>query len=277
MMPYQFVILRYRHSASAGELVNVGLVLWEPDRRLLLAKVNERYGRLSKFILGFDGIGYRSMLRDLQGRFREVAQAVQQGDLLRTAPESLAEVLELIQPDDDGCFQWSHVMAGIHEAPQIRLDELFAELVTRHDGRGERVRRDEAEIGGHLDFRLLQTGLHERVTRDIPISTEDYSYRFHAGWRNGRLQVLEPISLDYINAADMLDKANVWSGRLYTLSRHNDFRLTGVVAPPQDRALGGAFEHAVSILRQAPQVRRIVAEEEMEDVLEEIRTDLDPQ
>jgi hypothetical protein len=274
MKAYHFALLRYVQSASSGERINVGVVMWVPDVHLLLARTNERYGRLSKLFPGFDGATYRQMIRHVQNRVGALSDRLQQIDALQSPPQELAEILEAVVPCDDGCLQWSDEMCGLSDSPADRLEELFAEFVTRHEQRQERQRREEADIRVALDTRIREAGLEDSLQWDVRVQSAHYDYTFQRGWRNGTLQVLEPISLDYLNPADVVDKANVWSGRLYALARDADFSLTGVVAPPQDPELQTAFEHAVSILRLARNVRRIVTESEVGTVVREIQEDL---
>ena len=123
----------------------------------------------------------------------------------------------------------------------------------------------------------MRTGITNKVTFDYPIQGPNYSYSFHAAWRNGKAQVLEPISLDLVNATHIVDKAAAWSGKLYNLARGADFSFTGVIAPPSDPTLGRAFDRAMAILRQAPNVRSVVLERQSETLLETIRHDVEHQ
>ncbi|MGC4084432.1 MAG: hypothetical protein QM736_20535 [Vicinamibacterales bacterium] len=73
-----------------------------------------------------------------------------------------------------------------------------------------------------------------------------------------------------------MEKANTWSGRLLNLSRGEQFQMTGVVARPTRRDLSAAYDQAVSILRNAPRVRAVISEEQLDDFATEIERDLMP-
>ena len=53
MTPYNFALLRYMHSAVAGELVNIGVVMWVPQQNGVLHFISDRYSRLSGFYSEF--------------------------------------------------------------------------------------------------------------------------------------------------------------------------------------------------------------------------------
>jgi hypothetical protein len=270
MTPYQFAILRYVHSAVTEEFVNVGVLLWLPNQQSGEFRANDRYARLSGFFRGFDGPGYRYLIRHLVHRFEEFRAAnAAVGSRL-----DMSDVLAALVPLDASVFQWSTVMGGIADDPSARLDQLFVELVERFEIVGARGRRDEAEIWTSMERGLSRRGLLGSVESGIELEAPDYRYRFKAGWMNGRLQVMEPISLDYINGTDVVEKANSWGGRLLNLARGSDFALTGVVSLPTRSDLTGAVQQAIRILSAAPRVRQIVTEDRFDQVMDDIERDI---
>lgn len=137
MKSYQFTLLRYNHNWSAGELVNIGIVMWIPADRRLLHMVNQRYGRLSSFYPGFDGAGYRQMVRRLVQRLTEVSTELVDPQLLLGESPSvdLLTILQRTLPEDASCLQWGHIMGGIAKDPVDRLEQLRREFVERHESR----------------------------------------------------------------------------------------------------------------------------------------------
>ena len=102
----------------------------------------------------------------------------------------------------------------------------------------------------------------------------NYDYSFKMGWNNGMLQVLEPISLDLRRPSEIVDRANTWSGRLFTLSKNNTFGFTAVLAPPKRHSEMKAFSQGFAILKDARSIRRVITEDEVNDYMSEIEEDL---
>lgn len=274
MTPYQFAILRYQHSASAGELVNVGIVMWLPSEGKIWHKLNDRYGRLSKFFPQFDGSRYREMMRRIDRHFSMASASERQLTLFSKRFSDLNNFLSYLVRRDDSCFQWSDIMAGIAEEPAERLAELFLEFVTQHEENVHRERRDEEDIWQAVDAKLQQTGLSSKVKKNVSIQGKLYSYEFKTGWRNGTAQVLEPISFDLIHAQSIIEKANTWSGRLLNLQSSQKFQLTGIVSRPAGDELSEAYSRALRILKAAPSVRDLIPENEIERAVRLIAHDI---
>lgn len=273
MTPYRFALVRYIHDAAVGEFINVGVVLWPVTGRLLKCRINERYGRLSRLYGEFDGPGYRQIVRHLAARVKAVAE-----EWMREAPALFSEPaasdappLQRLLRDDASCFQWSEIMGGVHENLDARFEQLFDEFVTRHEPEEPRERRNENDIWHGVRL-ILQKHSLLRPNTETTISGSYFEYRFKYGWKNGIVQVLEPVSFDLMSASQLVDKANTWTGRLTNLG--GNFQFTAVVAPPLGTELSPKYKDAIAILRESPHVRAIVPESEFEAFVPQIQQDM---
>ncbi len=270
MKPYQFSLLRYVHNVATEEFVNIGVVMWVPAEKQFLYKLTERYGRLSNFFDGFNSAGYRQMLRELKHRLREAGKKETNGQI-----ETISDLLPQIVLIESGCFQWSAAMGGIALDPAQRLNQLFAEMIERHEDQHASTRRDEAAVMKGVTERFRQHGIAAKLSENVEVKGGKYSYKFKYGWQNGKRQVLEPISFDYEDKERVIEKANRWAGRLYNLRQaDDDFQMTGIVAPPQDPQLIDAFNQAIEMLADAPKVRMLIREDQVEGFIPEIERDL---
>lgn len=274
MKPYQFVIIRYVHNLSTEEFVNIGILLWSPRERQMSYLVSERYSRLSNFFEGFNGNHYRSMIRQLKSYLR----SVQRNERLLREVNTIGDVAESAFSKGPSCFQWSEAMGGVAEDLPIRLRAIFANIVDRHYEKRNRVRRDESDIYRDMHRQLIHAlrrgDLIEKLETDVKVEGEHFDHKFKIGWQNGTRQFLEPISFDYTQGVDLIEKAYVWSGRLQDLSKHANFRMTGVVAPPTNEHLLRYYGEAIKILQESPNIRTIVEEDEFDTFLPEIKDEL---
>lgn len=268
MRQYQYLILRYVQNVSTEEFVNIGILMWLPEERRFLHQISEKYSRLSSFFADFDGNGYRKMVRHLNSKLR--AMGTQSLEQVRT----IDELADAVFPRDPSCFQWSSAMAGVATNPEQRLDKIYRSIIERHFNKQERVRRDETHIYQDLVRRLQNRSLAERLQQNVSVEGQHFNYTFKLGWQNGTPQFLEPISFDYTKGAELVDKAYSWSGRLSDLGKGLNFKMTGIVAPPQDPNLLEKYEEALEILRESPAVRSIVPESEFDSFVPEIERDL---
>lgn len=277
MRPYQFAVLRYVHNAASAEFVNVGILL--SDGNKLHFAASERYGRLSSFFVeGFDGVAYQEMVKALRKRVLRLQTELTEKNPRTFEPKAtdlcFSDALEIVVRRDSSAFQWSEVMAGIHSNPQERLGKLMDQFVYRHEGTSRR-RRDDADIWRTVKAELLQSAVLNRLERNVTLHGAHSTYTFKVGWMNGVRQVLEPISLDCVQAKEIVDRAIFWSGRLAELGRGGeDFKMAAVVAGPLSAGLERTFQDARAILEESPQMRRVVKVEEFSNFIPEIEGDL---
>ncbi len=287
MKTYQYSILRYRRSKSAGELVNIGLVMAVPDDGAVFHYVTPRYSRLSDFFGGFDSEGYQRLLAELRRHFDDVLQSAagepRQLDLSEyiatrdLEQPSLDELRTELIPEAESCFVWSDFMSGIHPRPETRFRQLRYEFIGRHEeARKSRERRNENKI----QSTVVQYLRHSRFARHLVFDKRlrgklDVEHTFPVAWQNGTTQVIDAISFDYKNKESIKKKADQWCGTLFNLADNGeDFRFTGVVAPPPERDLFDVFDQACRLIGDMEQTRDLIEEEHIERLDAELAADL---
>ena len=281
MTSYHFAILRYVHDVSTEEFVNIGVAMWIPGRSKLLFRVNERCGRLFSFFKNVDKPSYRRMVRNLKraADLKWGSDNVSPAYLFKNTANHPFEIFHAIVREDASCFQWSRLMSGITHDVERRFEELFEEFVTFHESSVVQFYcdayhpRSEPQIWKHVCHVLEVHHLDRRVEYGVKIEAPNYDHLFQMGWNNGTRQVLEPISFALKKPAGIVDKANTWSGRLFNLSKSNDFGLTAVIAPPGVDNMD-AFNDGLAILKDARSIRKIITEDEVDDYMSEIKKDL---
>ena len=281
MTSYHFAILRYVHDVSTEEFVNIGVAMWIPDRAKLLFRVNERFDRLSGFFKDVDVSSYGNMVHNLKSAadFKWASDDISTDYLFKNTANHPLEIFHELVREDGSCFQWSRLMSGISEDAQKRFEELFEEFVTFHESSPTQRRqnanrpRKERQIWKQVRGALKAHHLDRRVEYGVKIAAPNYDYLFQMGWNNGIRQVLEPISFALKTPAGIVDKANIWSGRLFHLSKSNDFGLTAVIAQPDDDNME-AFNDGWEILKGARSIREIITEDGIDDYISEIEKDL---
>ncbi len=271
----EYALLRYQHSLSAGELVNIGLVLWVPSSSSLFVEIPLRHNRLSKFISNFDGTGFRSLLKELRDRSKlKVTELKGIPDLFNTKPPDFADILFFYVPRDHNCLAWSDIMGGICKDPAERALQLRIEFLDRHEIRSHRERRDEKALETDLMRHFEQAGISNAV-RPIELRGAVIKHDFKFGWMNGRQNVIEPISLDYQDAKDMTEKAQAQAGKLFDLNLEQ--RDLGIVLLVSD---GGDdqpkhYKQACDLLSRAPLVRKVIQESELREFIQVIKKEIE--
>ena len=282
MTPYEFAAIRYLHSYSTGEAINVGLVLWSFEQRRFIFFLNQRYGRLSSIFRSFDGKAYRGLIRELQYRFDNYGRELEarQCELIERKRASLGDYLPDLVPLDSSCFQWSDVMTGIASDIDARFVQLRDEFVTGNEKLSSDERQNEEAIWRSVEPKLEQlASRYEGAIAEREVGGERYSYRFRASWMNGKTQVLEPVSFDYQRKSEILEKATIWTGRLVHLAKESDteFEMTAIVCGPSSNPdLVPIYNDAVSMLNEAPCIRGTTELDELSSFVELMIKDIEP-
>lgn len=259
--PYEYSILRYIPNVFTQEFANIAIVMHLPESGDLKFHLDKRTARLSHFFLSaFDTPSYRNM-RDLaEQQIRKAIKSLKPGRQL--FEQNLESLLPQLLPHDPSSFQWSAPAAGLDDDLEQVFEELIGELLSPQEP-AKRHRYEPEAMWREMERVIEEQELH--VTSDVTVHAPRYDYTFRGAYQNGILQLLEPISFDYMDAKGIRELANIWTGRLTNLSSSSrEFALTGIICGPQDPDLQQAFEDSVATLKECQWVRDLVPLEEFE-------------
>lgn len=280
MSGYQYTLIKYVHNDASGECVNVGLAMFAPERRWFRVRFNPRYSRIKQFFSNaFDADHYRNVVRALSERFDHLTASLlreERDDSTASgeSPDRLRRIMESVLPEDSTVFRWGPLCGGVTRDVDGRFDALFSEFVTRHDKPTPRQLRQESQMWSDFERLAKQRDLDDSL-KPYTVNSDVYQYEFHGSFRNGKPNVIEPISLDLQAGENIVEKATQWTGRLVALSRNQEFALHAILAPPSDESLRPYFDKARDLLgSQRDIVKHLIVEREdqgqLEDLLREI-------
>ncbi len=276
MKPYHFLVLRYQLSASLGELVNVGVLLISLKDRKANFEILTRSNRLSRLYPGFDGHFYKKSMSALRRNWKSKIDKINsdQEYLFDDRDALLKSLFSSLLPHGESTLVWSEVMSGIDADPLNLTEELFSEYVGKWEKASSfRSRVDDSELKERVRQRLAMNKNLFKLLQPKEISGDYRSYAFDFSWKNGKTQVLEPISFDYDRPEAIVEKAEKWTGRLSLLGEN--FQMISVLARPavQSTALVDAYDKARSILSSHPRIRMAIQDNEMDKAEEAILLD----
>jgi hypothetical protein len=271
---YYFNVLRYVYDPVTQEFVNIGVVVYAPQRGFLKAICTSHYSRVSKMFHRIDGASFRSLVRYIQDSISSVSKDWDKGSLFADPDEKLEKILGRILPVDDSAIRFATGGVGLTERPEQTLQELYQRYVARYEQAADSFGRDDEEV-----WRVFKKPLEQRniVDRLVPkrIVAQNYEYQFERSWKNGVWHVYEPVSFDLVDTGSILDKANRWLGRVTSLmDSAESFKLYLLLGEPRDQRLQAAFRKAENILAKMPGQREFVREQEAEDFAEEVEFEI---
>jgi hypothetical protein len=274
--PFTHTVLRYVHDTTAGEFINVGVVIYSREGRYASALCRSTFGRLSKTFPGMDGESFKSLMRFVQSRVEELGAGLENDLPFDGLPKSVMELAHRVLPADDSSLQWSPPGSGLSDDLPRTLESLYQRHVARYDERQQQERRTDDDIWRKFR-RTLETRHVLKHLQPKKITGRTDEIEFQHAWKNGLWNCLEPVSFDLSSPDSIREKAHRWLGQVMSIRDSSEpFKLYLLVGEPQQEALRPAFEKAVGILGNLPVPNEIIREPDAEGfsvrLAEEIET-----
>ena len=128
-IPFTYRLIRYVHDPSAGEMLNVGVLLYAPSLGYFGYKFERHYGRLSSTFVDFGSESYRRYIGNVEAALGQVAERLGPSLGLFPVPEDLEAVTRQVLPDVDGSLQPGEVHSGITDDPAVELELIFERMI----------------------------------------------------------------------------------------------------------------------------------------------------
>jgi hypothetical protein len=265
-IPYTYSVVRYVHDPSAGEMLNVGIVLYAPAVPFVEARFEHRYTRLSRAFAGFDGDGYRTSVRRFERSVEHVRECWRDSfPALHEFPVDVGALAAKIWPDAGLSLRLGPVLAGVTDDPADTVDALFSRLVTSRQPHGQEERRTDKDVWSVYQ-RPLTLQAVSRALRPKTFGTPDYRLGFEHAFKNERWHVLQPVSMDYARPEYLQEKAMRCLGQASVLKGNPELgRIYLLLGAPHQRSHREAYEKAKRLLRQMPVEHELVEEDRAEE------------
>ena|SRR5437763_315962 len=256
---YTYVVLRYSHDPASGESLNIGVLVYAPDAAFLDVMFDRTYSRLSAAFAEFDGKTYHRIIGEFGRGVERIRELLTQRALVGEPLTDAAAVAMQLWPDGGLSFRLGETLAGISANLPNTVYHLFERFVSSQFVRYDYKRRADEDVWHAIESSFERRALDLLKPRDI--KTRYGPQKFQRTFKNERLHVIEPLSLDYADANSILDTATIWRGRLDVIHENSDesdsaFHL--IIGPPKQEHAKSA-ERALQMIRDArlqPQIHR---------------------
>jgi hypothetical protein len=254
MTPYHYAVLRYTHDVVTGEFLNVGVVIYCPDDPWLDFQFVTKIRRISDAFKGFDRQGFTAFIQKLKRALTEQGASLVTDSLFPA--RSLDALLNETLVRDDSSFQFSSVGFGLTNDPAKELSNLFDRFAVRYTHKVKRTSRSDEEIWSEFKRQLPNQDVLAKL-RPVTLFGEDTKETFDFSWRNGQLNIAQPLSLDLLEPERIRNKALVWKALLGELQNDENFAVHFIVGLPSEESLLVEAKKAEHILSKAPNARLI--------------------
>ncbi|OGL42576.1 MAG: hypothetical protein A2161_05215 [Candidatus Schekmanbacteria bacterium RBG_13_48_7] len=274
---YTYTVLRYMHDIQTEEFVNVGVVIYCPDQKILKSRITTFSRRISSFFKGIDRSVFLVVVDGIKNEIGILAEKIFLPVMVADLPKDVLTCVSMAMPKNESVIQFSRQGGGITDNADDTLNELFKRYVEKYLKERIRQTRSDDQVLPILRDALTQKGLSEYVrTKRVSSSLDEHD--FPIAWKNGKWNLCDAISFDLSVANDIRGKANRWLGHTFNLFKNNtDYKLYLFLGKPSIPELSECFDNAVKILNQIPGNPSLICEENVSDIVDQIKKDYDQQ
>lgn len=271
--PFQYSVLKYRPSYLLDERVNIGLLFYFSGDRKLVFVHPRSLKRLGQFF------PHSTNLRDIR---RYLEAFVKQADRLSKLGIDTSVNLEdlIVQSflvNDANSFFFSEAKFGFYKSLDQTLEYFTQQYFQFYETEELRGAHNDAFVRNRFENLLKETArlkgiqpsiFQKGITLENKISKTEFDY----GWQNGTANLVKSLGFDLSDEHYIQEKAFRWYGaitHLKDLAQQKSLRFDFLVAPPINRALYKAYDHALEVLDNIEANKKIVEERALQQYVQE--------
>ncbi|MXV14339.1 DUF3037 domain-containing protein [Hufsiella ginkgonis] len=277
---YTYGLLQYRHSQVLGEVLNIGLLVYFPDLKVLRFIFPDKILRLR---FAYPNVPEKTIKAYFKYFETRVSKLNAQPEVF--ADDALSESLERFidkefLPSDSSALQFGNYRKGLLYTPDIevicdQLYNLYFSVFQLHETTARRI--DESVLLGNYKKLLKQfsndelgvLGNKNSFHLDYEIAPPEKSkLRFDIAWNSSsNLHLVKPISFDLQKSESIDRKAYQYYGRFIDLQDYagkSDYIFDVILAKPKHKPLFKAYDNAIRLLQQ-PKFVQLIEPDKLED------------
>jgi hypothetical protein len=276
MIKIQYQILRFLPDMVSGEFVNLGIVAFDPENRVLKSKFINRIGSISSYFTNINSRYLIKSVKVVQNQL-DIVSAQLNTEFAFEISSLLEHITRQVLPKDDSALIFSEIKKTLDVRVEATVNDLFTRFVKVHlEEDDEEVRRDK-EVWSkiykkHFDAYGISTHFHPHK-----VKTKDDEVEFDKAWKNGSWNCFESVSFNLSKPDVIKNKVYKWVGKLDELSSSkeplNIYLLS--VLPHEHPELKKFIEKKIRSKSTEKTCIHIVAEEEVETIAKKIKRQMD--
>lgn len=273
--PFQYSLLRYRHSYLLSEELNVGILFFFPQESRVEFLCPKYLQRISGLYPDFSIHTLRNYLKAFEKQAKKLTQTfTDSSNLFETADlEELIE--EYFLTKDSTALLFTNVKNGTYENTDQTLTFYYEQYLSVYKNIKAREHKDEQYILRKVDkgFKKRKLENNRAIKKNIEIKTDLFTEQFKYGWKNGTTNLITPIGLDLQKKQSIKEKAYGWHGKLDAFrdtAKKGKFRFDLILSRPDDKNLFNTYDNVLTLLEENKAPKEIIEVDELDGYIEKI-------
>lgn len=219
MKKYQYQLVRYVHDRLTAEFVNVGVIIFQPESKILKSCFIGKYGRITQFFSELNGHSLLITLKQFEQELNVIAKRT--GELFFEF-ENIDQITNSILQKDDSALICSEVFYGVDIDVNSALSDLYERLVNRYNPDTEVESHDDKYVWKNIYKRYFDKYEITKNLKPYTVQTSHDSIHFDKAWKNGSWHCYQALSFDLKREESIKNKVYKWSGILNELNNSNE-------------------------------------------------------
>jgi hypothetical protein len=272
---FKYSVLQYVPSQILNERVNIGIVLFFPEKN----KLNFIYPKsLKRLKYLFHKVQERKILLYLQQSSQKIEAFNKNKNLFLPDIREDIDLNHFLDTEilkaDDSALQFSTIFQSLiytNNYDKI-IQDLYREYFSEYAIKPTKEHITEVHIKRTFERKLKRESvdLISKFKKDFKVNTENNEFTFDYAWQNGSLNLVKPVSFDLKETKKIQEKSVLLYGNLNLLSdisKENNYKFDLVVAKPQNKNSYRSFDKALNTIDKAAVTTDIIFHDEIDSYI----------
>lgn len=274
---FTYSLLRYVHSASSGEALNVGILFIFPDQKQIIFHAPVKLSRLSHTYQNFSEWLVKAHLKGIKKKAQQVSSDwnLFSDEILKDQRAFIAREFLL---EDATALQFSDLRVGVLDTDDYNsLAKSYYELYfgDYEEQEQKEHQRNEKYISQKLYKNIIAKSkdVEQYLQKDIIVESPELTLKFEYGWQNLKKHLVKPLAFDLETEEGIQEKSARNFGYLTLLNqtaKDNNYTFDILVSRPSSKKLFTSYDRALRVLESVPTSKKIIEEPQFDDYSGEI-------
>ena len=276
MKAIQYQVLRYLPDRVSGEFVNLGIVAYDAQSKILQSKFINKIGNISGFFPNTNSRYLIKSVKTIQHDLQLFAQRFT-SELSFDKIESVDQITRQVLAKDDSALIFSEIKKTLDVDIHATINDLFSRFVninlTEED---DEVRRDKEVWNKVYKKHFDEYGISGHL-KHHNIKTANDELEFDKAWKNGVWNCFETVSFNLTRTDAIKNKVYKWVGKLDELNTSAEPKHIYLlsVLPHGHPGLKAFIKKMITDKSTDNTEIDIVSEEQVQDITEKIKLEID--
>ena len=274
---FTYSLLRYVHSASSGEALNVGILFIFPEQKQVIFHAPNKLSRLSHTYQNFCEWLVKAHLKGMKKKAQQVSSdwTLFSDEILKDQRAFIAREFLL---EDATALQFSDLRVGVLDTDDYNgLATSYYELYfgDYEEQEQKEHQRNEKYISQKLYKNIIAKSkdVEQYLQKDIIVESPELTLKFEYGWQNLKKHLIKPLAFDLETEEGIQEKSARNFGYLTLLNqtaKEKNYTFDILVSRPSSKKLFPSYDKALRVLESVPTSKKIIEEPQFDDYSGEI-------